>query len=95
MVFTVTVMVAAVPFGDGFTVVGLIEQLVPLGAPLHDNVTGSVKPLCPATLIVTLPECPTATERELVERVALKSPMLSRADAERVATPFDSPTVKV
>jgi hypothetical protein len=62
-----TVKVAEVPAADGVTVLGLIVQLVPAGAPLHVNVTGSVNPFCPVTLIVTLADCPTSTEMELSE----------------------------
>jgi len=94
-VFTVTVKVAGVPLTVGVTEAGLIPQVVPVGAPLHDKETESANPFSPVTLIATVPEFPTPTERELVARVALKSPIFNWAEADRVATPLDNATVKV
>jgi hypothetical protein len=72
-----------------------MAQFVPVGAPLHVSVTASLNPYCPVTSIVILPDCPTTTESELLERDALKSPIFNWAEADRVATPLDSATVKV
>jgi hypothetical protein len=43
----------------GTTELGLIEQLVPTGAPEHVSWTGSVNPFCVATVRVTLADLPT------------------------------------
>jgi hypothetical protein len=95
LLVTVTVTVAGVPPEDGVIEFGLIKQVVPEGAPLHISATGSENPFISVTSTATVPDCPTATERELLDSVALKSPMLSWAEADRVAMPFDSPTVKL
>jgi hypothetical protein len=95
LLFTVIVIVAGVPAEDGVTELGLIVQLVPLGAPLQYKLTASVNPFCPVTLIFTCPLCPTETDNEVLESVPLKSATFSFADAECVANPFDNATVKV
>jgi hypothetical protein len=95
LLVTVTVTVAGVPPEDGVIEFGLIRQVAPIGAPLHTSATESANPFIPVTFTVTFPDCPTPTERELLDSVALKSPMLSWAEADRVAMPFDSPTVKL
>jgi hypothetical protein len=71
-----------------------MKHVEPDGAPVQDKATGSTNPFCPATVIVAFPDCPTPTVREFVERLAVKSPIFSWADADRDATPFDNDTVK-
>jgi len=95
LVVTVTVSVAGDPVDDGVTELGAIPQLVPVGAPLQVRTTGSTKPFWPDTLIPTVPALPTATERDVVDKVALKSPMLNWAVVERVTTPVAKLTLKL
>jgi hypothetical protein len=90
-------MVAVVLMGSppvGVTVVGLNEQVSPVGSPEHEKLTGALKLLIGVTVIVAVPLAPVNTVRLVVGVLAEKSGGAFKATAKLFTSREPNPVAR-